>query len=105
MELRISSPNTDLTPAVRQYVESKLSKVNRHLPGISEAKVEITEEKTKSARYRFVAKVTISSQGKLLYGEERGEDILTVIDRVTEVMNRQIEHHKGKLYDLSLIHI
>jgi putative sigma-54 modulation protein len=33
----------------------------------------------------------------LLRGEERGPDVYTAIDKVAEVMERQIEHYKGKL--------
>jgi len=43
--------------------------------------------------------VTIDSNGTLLRSEERGENLLTAIDKVVEVINRQIERYKGKLYD------
>jgi len=43
--------------------------------------------------------VTVDSSGILLRGEGRGEDLFTAIDRVAEVMERQIEHYKGKLYE------
>jgi len=64
-----------------------------------EAKVEISEEKTKSPQHHFVVQVTINSSGTLLRGEERGEDLFTAIDKVEAVLNRQIERYKGKLYN------
>jgi putative sigma-54 modulation protein len=99
MELQITSKNIDLSSAVHRYIERKLSKLSRYLPNIIESKVEIFEEKTKSPQQRFVVRVTIDSSGTLLRGEERGEDLFTAIDKVTTVMNRQIEHYKGKLYE------
>jgi len=99
MELQITGKNIDLSPAVRQYIERKLGKLSRHLPNIIESKVEIFEEKTKSPQQRFVVQVTIDSSGTLLRGEERGEDLFTAIDKVATIMNRQIEHYKGKLYE------
>ena len=60
--------------------------------------MEIAEEKTRSRRHRFIAQVTVDSKGTLLRGEERGENLLTAITRVAEVMDRQISHYKGKLY-------
>ncbi len=99
MELQITGKNMKLTPAVRHHIERKLGKLNRHLPGIIESKVEVSEEKTKSPRQRFVVQVTIDSSGTLLRGEERGEDLLTAIDKVAAIMTRQLEHHKGKLYE------
>ncbi len=99
MELQITSKNIDLSPAVRRYIERKLGKLGRHLPNIIESKVEIFEEKTKSRQQHYVAQVTIESSGTLLRGEERGENLLTAIDKVAAIMNRQIERYKGKLYE------
>jgi putative sigma-54 modulation protein len=99
MELEITGKNIQLVPEIRDYIERKLGRLNRHLPDITTSKVEITEEKTKSPRQHFVVQMTIDSRGTLLRSEERGKDLFTAIDRVAEVMDRQIEHYKGKLYD------
>jgi len=99
MELQITGRNIDLSAAVRRYIERKLGKLTRHLPKVIEFKVEILEQKTRSPRQHFAVQVTIDSSGTLLRGEERGEDLFTAIDRVAAVMNRQIEHYRGKLYE------
>ena len=99
MKLQITGKNIDLLPTVRSYVERKLGKLSRHLPNIMEAKVEISEEKTKSPQHHFVVQATINSSGTLLRSEERGEDLFTAIDKVAAVLNRQIERYKGKLYN------
>ncbi|OGO07068.1 MAG: ribosomal subunit interface protein [Chloroflexi bacterium RBG_13_56_8b] len=99
MELQITAKNIELTPTVRQLVESKLGKLGRHLPDILEYKVEIAREKTRAANQHFVVQLTIDSHGTLLRGAERGEDLPTAIDKVASVINRQIERYKGKLYE------
>jgi len=99
MELQIAAQNMELSPAVRRYIEQKLGRLNRHLPNIIVARVEIIEEKTKSPQQRYVVQVTLESSGILLRGEGRGGDLFTAIDKVAEVMDRQIEHRKGKLYE------
>lgn len=99
MELQITGKNVELTPEVRQYIERKLGRLNRHLPNITESKVEIFGEKTRSPQQRFVVQMTIDSRGTLLRSEERGEDLFSAVDRVAAIMNRQVEHYKGKLYD------
>ena len=99
MELQITGKNIDLSSAVRRYIERKLGKLSRFLPNITESKVEIFEEKTKSPQQRFVVQVTIDSGGTLLRGEERAEDLFAAIDKVATIMGRQIEHYKGKLYE------
>jgi putative sigma-54 modulation protein len=97
MELQITGKNIELTAEVRQYIERKLGRLNRHLPDITDSKVEIFEEKTKSPQQRFVVQMTVDSHGTLLRSEERGEDLFSAADRVAATMNRQIERFKGKL--------
>jgi putative sigma-54 modulation protein len=99
MELQIFSKNMELTPSIQNYVQKKISKLARYLPNITEAKVEIHEENTKSPQGRFVAQVTLSSKGVLLRGEERGERVRVAVNAVAEVLERQIERYKGKLYE------
>ncbi len=99
MELQITGKNIDLSLPVRRYIERKLGKLSRHLPNIIGSKVEIFEEKTKSPQQRFVVQVTVDSGGTLFRSEEKGGDLFTAIDKVVTAMTRQIEHHKGKLYD------
>ena len=99
MELQITGQNIEIQPAVHRYIERKLSKLNRHLPNITASKVEIVAEKTKSPQQRYVVHVTINSSSTQLRGEERGKDLFTAIDKVAAIMNQQIEHHKGKLYE------
>ena len=98
MELQITGKNTEVLPAVHSYIDRKMGKLNRRLPNIMESKVEITEEKTKSPQQRFVVQITVNSNGTLLRGEDRGEDMLAAIDKVVAIMNRQIERYKGRLY-------
>jgi len=99
MELQISSKNMEISPAVRNYVQKKIGKLAHYLPNITEAKVEIHEENTKSPQHRFTAQVTLNSKGVLLRGEERGERVRIAVDAVAEVLARQIERYKGKLHD------
>ncbi|MFH1015731.1 MAG: ribosome-associated translation inhibitor RaiA, partial [Chloroflexota bacterium] len=95
MDLQIASKNIDMTPALRQYVERKIGKFTRHLSSILESKVEITAEGTKSPQQRFLVRVTVNPKGTVLHGEERADDVFAAIDRVADVMTRQLEHFKG----------
>jgi len=99
MELQIFSKNVEISAVVRNYVQKKIGKLARYLPNITEAKVEIHKENTKSPQHRYTAQVTLNSKGILLRGEERGERVRIAIDAVAEVLERQIERYKGKLHD------
>lgn len=98
MELQIFGKNLEISQAVQGYVQKKIGKLARYLPNITEAKVEIREEKTRSSQHSFTVQVTLNSKGTLLRGEERGENINVAVDAVSDVLARQIERYKGKLY-------
>lgn len=100
MELQITGTNIELTDAIRNYVERKLGKLDKHFPGIIDARVEISEEKTKSPQQHFLVKTTVNSGigGAAFHGEDRGEDLYKAIDKITAIVTRQLERHKGKLY-------
>lgn len=99
MELLLTGTNMPITPAIRAYVERKLGKLSRHMPNILDTKVEISEEQTRDPRMRYWIKVTVGAGRAVMHGEERAEDVFIAIDRVADVMIRQLEHHKGKLYE------
>ena len=98
MELVIKGKNMEVEPQVRGYVERKIGKLDRHLPGVTEAEVVLAMQSTKSPKDRYVVQVTLSSKGTLLRGEERAADLYAAIDSVSNVLDRQIAHYKGKLY-------
>lgn len=97
MELNVTSKGIELTTEAQRHIERKLGRLNRHLQNIIETRVEIIEEKTKSRQDRFLARVTVSGGNTKLHGEERGETVLKAIDKVAKIMQRQVDHHKGKL--------
>ena len=99
MNLQITGTNIEIMPDMREHVENKLGKLTRHLTSIMECKVEISEEKTKSPEQRYLVRSTVNSIGAVFHGEERGKDLFMAIDRTAAVMTRQLEDHKGKLYD------
>jgi putative sigma-54 modulation protein len=97
MDMHITGKNLDVSTSAHSYITRKLEKVNRHLTKIEAFEVVASEEKTRSPEQRYIMQVTIQNRGTILRGEERGADLYTAIDKVAEVMNRQVEHYKGKL--------
>jgi putative sigma-54 modulation protein len=98
MELIIKGKNLEVDASAQEYIEGKLGKLERHFPDIGEVKVELTREMTRSEDSRYIAQVTINSHGTLLRGEERASTINTSIDKVLDVLTRQVERFKDKLY-------
>lgn len=99
MQLVLKGKNFVISDRIREYVEKKIGKLDRYLPEIGEARVEITQEKTKSAKDRNVVQVTLRTNGTILRAEERSEAIYASIDAVADKIHRQIVRYKGKRID------
>ncbi len=97
MDLVIKGKNLDVPESAREYIEKKAQKFDRHLQSISKAKVEVSEENTRSRENRYVIEVTVDADGTFLRGEERGPDIFSATDAVASVMERQIRRYKQRL--------
>jgi putative sigma-54 modulation protein len=96
MQLNIKGKNFEVTDRLRNYVDQKIGRLDRYLPGIIEAWVELSVEDTKAAQDRQVCQVTLRTDRVILRAEERSDDIFTAIDTVLEKVNRQIDRYKGK---------
>ena len=95
MQLSITGRSVDITEYTRSYVEKKMQRIDRHLPGLTEARIELAAENTRGAE-RNVAQVTLRVGGKILRGEERAADLFTAIDLVMEKVVRQVDRFKEK---------
>ena len=99
MQLVLTGKNFVVSDRIREYVEKKVHKLDRYLPSIDEARIEITQEKTKSAKDRNVVQVTLRTNGAILRAEDRSEAIYACIDNVVDKIHRQIVRYKGKRVD------
>lgn len=96
-EVEIYGRNMDVTDRIQEYVEKKVSKLDRFLNGIEEARVDLAYVKSaRSAADRQVAQITVRGKGFILRSEERADDIFAAIDTALDKMQRRIERYKGK---------
>ena len=98
-EVSIFARNMKMTPRLKEYVERKVSKLDRYLPSVEEARMELKVEDTRSADHRQVAQLTVRVRGTILRAEERTNDMFASIDTVLDKMYRQIARYKGKRED------
>ncbi len=97
MNVTIKTREIALNDRLRAYVEKKVQRLNRYLPNIVEARVELAMEPTRNAQQRHSAQITLfASNGRILRAEERDADIYAAFDAVMDTIERQIERYKGK---------
>lgn len=98
MELRIYTKNIQLTPDAESHVQKKFERLNRHLKSLTDAKLEVSRTSARAQNERIVAQMTLTANGYTLRGQETGLNLFAAVDAVTDVMDRQIQTYKGKVY-------
>ncbi len=101
MELSITGKNLPITESVRTHVTRKLGKLDRYLPRVQSAEVELTRQATKSAKERVVVQVTLNANGALIRAQERGADLFAAVDQASDALKKQLERLKARLYKSS----
>jgi putative sigma-54 modulation protein len=96
MQLAIAGKNLEITDSLRKYVEKKIGRLDRYLPNIIDARVELTVENTRAAKDSQIAQVTLRTKHAILRAEEASSDMFASIDAVFDKMQRQADRYKGK---------
>lgn len=97
LDIEIFGKNMEVTDRLHDYAFSKVSKLDRYLNDINEARVDLQHAKSaRNANDRQVAQITIRGKGFILRSEERADDIFAALDTAVDKMQRRIERYKGK---------
>jgi putative sigma-54 modulation protein len=94
MKYNIRGQRMEVTEALREYVEKKLSRLERYFEAPPQSDVTVTLSVTKGQQ---AIEVTIPLPGALLRAEEKREDMYASIDFVVDKLERQIRKHKTKI--------
>lgn len=94
MQLTITGHHVDLSPALREYVDTKLGKLGRHFDNMTDIHCVLTLEKL-----LHKAEATVHLSGGTLYADAAESDMYAAIDSLVDKLSRQIIKHKEKLTD------
>ena len=101
MKIVIEGKNIELTKALKDYVNEKLSRLQHHYENVikgHEIKVKLSVAKNPRIANNNITEVTIFLDGKIIRSEEASEDMYASIDLVVDKLNRQIDKYKTKHY-------
>ena len=89
--------NLDATERITEYLDKKVSKLDRYLKNIEDARVDLSFAKAaRQQTDRHVAQITIRCRGFILRAEESADDIFTAIDGQRYAFKATTVHKKGK---------
>lgn len=94
MKYIIRSQKMENTEAIKEYIESKLNKLDKYFENSDEIEATVL---TKIVGRNQIIEVTIPTKHFLLRNEESNEDLYAAIDKIVDKLERQIRKNKEKI--------
>jgi len=91
MNLSVTGHHVEVTESMRNYVEEKLRRLQRHSENLFDIHVILSVEKV-----RQKAEATIQISGTTLYADTTQPDMYAAIDLLMDKLDRQLIRHKEK---------
>lgn len=94
MQITITGRHVELTDALRNYVENKFERLQRHHEPPTSAQVILTVEKLAQK-----AEGILQVRGETVYADATEGDMYAAIDALTDKLDRQLKKHKERQTD------
>lgn len=94
MQLNVSGHHVEVTDSLRNYISSKLERLERHFDRITNMTVILSVEKQ-----RQKAESTIHVSGGEIYADAEHDDLYAAIDMLADKLDRQLIKKKEKNKD------
>ena len=91
MQLNVSGHHVEVTTPLREYVESKFERLQRHFDQITNTQVTLIVEKMVQK-----AEATVHISGADIFAHAESEDMYAAIDALADKLDRQLIKHKEK---------
>ncbi len=91
MQVNISGHHIEVTDPLKEYVKSRLVKLERHVDSITNVQVTLSVEKM-----RQKAEAQIHMAGTQIHADATHDDLYAAIDLMNDKLDRQLLKHKEK---------
>ena len=92
MQINRTGHHVEITDSLRNYVDTKFSKLERHFDHISNVHVILNVEKLNQK-----AEATVHLSGAEVFASSENTDMYAAIDSMVDKLDRQVIKHKEKL--------
>lgn len=92
MQINLSGHHVDITDSLREYVDSKFTKLERHFDHINNVYVILNVEKLNQK-----AEATLHLDGGEVFATSEHTDMYAAIDSLIDKLDRQVIKHKEKI--------
>lgn len=97
MQINIQGKGLELTDALKEYAQKKLSKIEHFFHNIQQIDIELEVNKIKEETQRQIAKVSVFASGTVLHASEATDNMYASIDLIIDKIDQQIKKFKDKL--------
>lgn len=94
MQINLSGHHVDITTPLRDYVTSKMERLERHFDHVTDIHVVLGVEKL-----RHKAEATMHISGGNIFADAVEENMYAAIDSLVDKLDRQLKKHKEKVKD------
>lgn len=100
MNINIKATNLELTPFIKEYIESKILSLSKFIEkwekiGAVDVKFELARTTNHHHKGKvYYAEINLALGGKMLRAEHSGEDIHEVIDKIKDIIKEEIIEFK-----------
>ncbi|PLT32613.1 ribosome hibernation-promoting factor, HPF/YfiA family [Bacillus sp. V5-8f] len=95
MNYNVRGENIEVTPAIREYVERKIGKLERYFSNTENVNAHVNLKVNNNTTSKV--EVTIPMTNLVLRAEEANADMYAAIDLIVDKLERQIRKHKTKV--------
>ncbi|MFC6618068.1 ribosome hibernation-promoting factor, HPF/YfiA family [Deinococcus radiophilus] len=94
---QLSGRGVEITDPLREYVDEKLSRLDRFNDQVTSARVTLTVRDVKDAARRNRVEVQLNVPHGIVRAEESHADMYAAIDKASDVLERQLRKFKTRL--------
>ena len=94
MQISVTGQHIEVTTSLRDYITSKLERLERHFDQVTNVHAVLSVEKQ-----RQKAEATIHINGATVFANAENEDMYAAIDALVDKLDRQVKKHKEKRSD------
>lgn len=92
MQISVTGHHLDVTDSMRNYVEEKFARLERHFDHVTNVHVILSLEKVNKK-----AEATVHVAGADVFADSLNEDMYAAIDSLVDKLDRQVIRHKEKM--------
>ena len=92
MQINLTGHHIEITDSLRDYVNEKVGRLEKHFEKVSNTHVILSVENV-----RQKAEATVNMSGNSIFAEATEDDMYASIDSLVNKLDRQVKKHKEKL--------